>query len=135
MSAIEWTDKTNYQGAPLYRTANTWEITDGTKTYKVEQCGGAYHVWDGFEWVGMYATKEDVETAVQPIDSGAEEATAAGDADIVKAFEAKAICVAKDNGWTITKAQTVMLAYLRDTSPAEAATIAEALQRHLRRAA
>lgn len=55
------------------------------------------------------------------------------DADVVRAFEAKADEVANANGWTIARAETVMLRYLRDTSPAEAATIAEALQ--VRRAA
>jgi hypothetical protein len=54
------------------------------------------------------------------------------DADIVKAFEAKADQIAKDNGWTISHARSVMLRYLRDTSPAEAATIAAALD-HQRR--
>lgn len=51
----------------------------------------------------------------------------ATNADIIAAFEAKADQVAKDNGWTISRAETVMLKFLRDTSPAEAATIAAAL--------
>lgn len=51
----------------------------------------------------------------------------ATDADIIAAFEAKADQVAKDNGWSISRAETVMLKFLRDTSPAEAATIAAAL--------
>ncbi|MER6350637.1 hypothetical protein ABT186_01975 [Streptomyces sp. NPDC001634] len=50
------------------------------------------------------------------------------DADVIRAFEAKADEVAKANGWTIARAETVMLRYLRDTSPAEAATVAAALQ-------
>jgi hypothetical protein len=50
------------------------------------------------------------------------------DADVIAAFEAKADQVAKDNGWTISRAETVMLRFLRDTAPAEAATIAAALQ-------
>jgi hypothetical protein len=49
------------------------------------------------------------------------------DADIIAAFEAKADQVAKANQWSISRAETVMLKYLRDTSPAEAATIAAAL--------
>jgi len=57
------------------------------------------------------------------------------DADVLKAFEAKADEVAKANGWTIARAETVMLRYLRDTSPAEAATIAEALLQRTRQAA
>lgn len=52
---------------------------------------------------------------------------AATDADIIAAFEAKADEVAKANGWSISRAETVMLKFLRDTSPAEAATIAAAL--------
>lgn len=55
-------------------------------------------------------------------------ATQTTDADIVKAFEAKADEIAKENGWTIGRTQTLMLRYLRDTSPAEAATIAAALR-------
>lgn len=50
------------------------------------------------------------------------------DADVLRAFEAKADEISKANGWTIARAETVMLRYLRDTSPAEAATIAAALQ-------
>lgn len=50
------------------------------------------------------------------------------DADVLRAFEAKADEVAKSNGWTIARAETVMLRYLRDTAPAEAATVAAALQ-------
>jgi hypothetical protein len=50
------------------------------------------------------------------------------DADVLHAFEAKADEVAKANGWTLSRAETVMLRYLRDTSPAEAATVAAALQ-------
>lgn len=55
-------------------------------------------------------------------------ATQTTDADIVKAFEAKADEIAAENGWSIARAQSVMLRYLRDTSPAEAATIAAALR-------
>lgn len=47
--------------------------------------------------------------------------------DVLAAFEAKADEIAKANGWTISRAETVMLKFLRDTSPAEAATIAAAL--------
>lgn len=57
------------------------------------------------------------------------------DADVLQAFEAKADEIAKKNGWTIARAETVMLRYLRDTSPAEAATIAEALLQRTRQAA
>lgn len=49
-------------------------------------------------------------------------------ADLVETFEAKADEIAKANGWTIAHTQTVMLRHLRDTSPAEAATIAAALR-------
>lgn len=57
------------------------------------------------------------------------EAEEASDADVIRAFETKANEIAKANGWTIAHAETVMLRYLRDTSPDEAATIAAALQR------
>lgn len=50
------------------------------------------------------------------------------DADVLVAFEAKADEIAKANGWTLAHTETVMLRFLRDTSPAEAATIAAALQ-------
>jgi hypothetical protein len=50
------------------------------------------------------------------------------DTDLLAAFEAKADEISKANGWTIARTETVMLRYLRDTSPAEAATIAAALQ-------
>jgi hypothetical protein len=51
------------------------------------------------------------------------------DADVLTAFEAKADEIAKVNDWTIGHTETVMLRFLRDTSPDEAATIAAALQR------
>lgn len=54
------------------------------------------------------------------------------DTDVLKAFEAKADEIAKKNGWTLAHTETVMLRYLRDTSPAEAATIAEALLQRTR---
>ena len=57
------------------------------------------------------------------------------DADVIKAFEAKADEIAKANGWTIGHTETVMLRYLRDTSPAEAATIAAALAERTKLAA
>jgi hypothetical protein len=50
------------------------------------------------------------------------------DADIIRAFEAKADEVARENDWTLARAESVMLRFLRDTAPAEAATIAAALQ-------
>jgi hypothetical protein len=49
-------------------------------------------------------------------------------AAVLAAFENKANQVAKDNGWTISRAETVMLRFLKDTAPAEAATVAAALQ-------
>jgi hypothetical protein len=58
----------------------------------------------------------------------AEAELAATDADVLTAFEVKADEIAKANGWTIGRTETVMLRFLRDTSPAEAATIAAALQ-------
>lgn len=61
-----------------------------------------------------------------PAKTEAQEGTS--DEDVVKAFEAKADEIAKTNGWTIAHTQTVMLRYLRNTSPAEAATIAATLR-------
>lgn len=49
------------------------------------------------------------------------------DADILAAWTTKTVEIAKDNGWTLDRTQTVMLDYLRDTDPAAAATIADAL--------
>ena len=54
-------------------------------------------------------------------------ATQTTNADILAAWTAKTVAIAEDNGWTIKHTQTVMLNYLRDTDPAAAATIAEAL--------
>ncbi|MEV5941298.1 hypothetical protein [Streptomyces sp. NPDC051994] len=50
------------------------------------------------------------------------------DTDVLKAFETKADEIAKANGWTLAHTETVMLRFLRDSSPAEAVTIAAALQ-------
>jgi hypothetical protein len=64
-----------------------------------------------------------------PVETPAEEAPSeATDGDVLAAFEAKADEISKANGWTIARTENVMLRYLRDTSPAEAATIAAALQ-------
>lgn len=49
------------------------------------------------------------------------------DADVVAAFEAKVDEIAKANGWTIGRTETLVLKFLRDNSPAEAATVAAAL--------
>ncbi|MCX5598394.1 hypothetical protein OOK29_09615 [Streptomyces phaeochromogenes] len=125
MNAITWTDQTNYRNAPSHRQANVWDVTVNGKTYKVERAPGAYHVWDGLDWVGMYATPADVEAAITPDKQDESETT---DGDVLAAFEAKADEISKANGWTIARTETVMLRYLRDTSPAEAATIAAALQ-------
>lgn len=125
MNAITWTDRTNYRNAPSHRQANVWDVTVNGKAYRVERAPGAYHVWDGLDWVGMYATPADVEAAITPDEQDDSETT---DNDVVAAFEAKADEIAKANGWTIARAETVMLRFLRDTSPAEAATIAAALQ-------
>ncbi|MER6492678.1 hypothetical protein [Streptomyces griseorubiginosus] len=126
MNAITWTDRTNYRNASSHRQANVWDVTVNGKTYRVERSPGAYHVWDGLDWVGMYATPADVEAAITPSEQGDSETT---DADVTKAFEVKADEIAKANGWTIAHTETVMLRFLRDTSPDEAATIAAALQK------
>jgi len=125
MNAITWTDRTNYRNAPSHRQANVWDVTVNGKAYLVERAPGAYHVWDGLDWVGMYATPADVEAAVTPDEQDDSETT---DSDVLAAFEAKADEIAKANGWTIARTESVMLRFLRDTSPAEAATIAAALQ-------
>lgn len=126
MNAITWTDRTNYRNAPSHRQANVWDVTANGKTYRVERAPGAYHVWVGLDWVGMYATTADVEAAITPDEQGDSETT---DNDVVAAFEAKADEIAKANGWTIARTESVMLRFLRDTSPDEAATIAAALQK------
>ncbi|WP_225811349.1 hypothetical protein [Streptomyces spinosus] len=136
MIAIEWTDKTDRFGRP-YADANRWEIAANGTTYTVERSMSAYHIWNDGEWLGMHANKAEVEaaiTALAPTEEAAE-TEEASDADVIKAFEAKADEIAKANGWTIARAETVMLRYLRDTSPAEAATIAEALLQRTRQAA
>jgi|SRR5690242_20071838 len=125
MNAITWTDRTNYRNAPSHRQANVWDVTVNGKTYRVERAPGAYHVWDGLDWVGMYATPADVEAAIAPDEQDDSETT---DGDVLAAFEAKADEISKANGWTLTRTESVMLRYLRDTSPGEAATIAAALQ-------
>jgi hypothetical protein len=142
MATIEWTDTTDRYLRP-YADANRWEIAANGTTYVVERSTSAYHIWNDGEWLGMHANKAAVEAAIcalAPTEDAVEEATEnetedASDADIVKAFEAKADEVAKANGWTIARAESVMLRYLRDTSPAEAATIAEALLQRTRQAA
>ncbi|MFI7096755.1 hypothetical protein [Streptomyces lydicus] len=139
MAAIEWTDKTDRRMRP-YADADRWEVVANGKTCLVERTMHyAYHVWSDGDWLGMYATPEAVEAGIAahtPSEDQAEpEVQECTDADIVKAFEAKADEIAKANGWTITRAETVMLRYLRDTSPAEAATIAEALLQRTRQAA
>lgn len=131
---ITWTDKTDRRGRP-YADANRWEITANGTAYTVERSMSAYHIWNDGEWLGMHANKAGVEaaiTALAPAKEAVEEVTKteeASDADVIKAFETKADEIAKANGWTVTRAETVMLRYLRDTSPAEAATIAAALQK------
>jgi len=125
MNAITWTDRTDYRNTPSHREANVWDVTVNGKAYRVERAPGAYHVWDGLDWVGMYATTTDVEAAITPAEQDNSEAT---DSDVLAAFEAKADEIAKANGWTLTRTENVMLRFLRDTSPAEAATIAAALQ-------
>jgi hypothetical protein len=133
MNAIAWTDRTNYRNAPSHRQANVWDVTANGKTYRVERAPGAYHVWDGLDWVGMYATLAEVEAAIAtPAGQDESETT---DNDVVAAFETKADEIVKANGWTIARTESVMLRYLRDTSPAEAATIAAALQKRRNRAA
>jgi hypothetical protein len=122
---ITWTDRTNYRNAPSHRQANVWDVTVNGKAYRVERAPGAYHVWDGLDWVGMYATTTDVEAAIAPDEQADNEAT---DGDVLAAFEAKANEISKANDWTIARTESVMLRFLRDTSPAEAATIAAALQ-------
>lgn len=126
MTAITWTDRTNHRNAPSHRQVNVWDVTVNSKAYRVERAPGAYHVWDGLDWVGMYATPAEVETAITPDEQDDSEAT---DSDVLAAFEAKADEIVKANGWTLAHTETVMLRYLRDTSPDEAATIAAALQK------
>lgn len=124
-SEITWTDRTNYRNAPSHRQANLWDVTVSGKTYRVERAPGAYHVWSGLAWVGMYATPADVETAITPDEQDDSETT---DNDVIAAFETKADEIAKANSWTIAHTENVVLRFLRDTSPDEAATIAAALQ-------
>jgi hypothetical protein len=126
MNAITWTDRTNYRNAPSHRQANVWDVTVNGKAYRVERAPGAYHVWDGLDWVGMFVSPAEVENAISPNEQDDSEAT---DSDVVSAFEAKADEIARANGWTIAHTETVMLRFLRDTSPDEAATIAAALQK------
>jgi len=129
MSAITWTDKTNRYLRP-YVDANRWEIAANGTVYMVERSMSAYHLWNDGDWVGMYANKTEVEAAITALAPTAESETEeASDADIVRTFEAKADEISKANGWTLAHTETVMLRYLRDTSPAEAATIAAALQK------
>lgn len=64
--------------------------------------------------------------AEEPAEQAQAETT---DSDVVAAFEVKADEIAKASGWTIGHTETVMLRFLRDTSPDEAATIAAALQK------
>lgn len=138
--AATWTDTTNRLGRP-YADANRWEVAANGTTYTVERSMSAYHIWNDGEWLGMHGNKGEVEaaiTALAPTEEVVEEVTKteeASDTDIVKTFETKADEIAKANGWTIARAETVMLRYLRDTSPAEAATIAEALLQRTRQAA
>ena len=136
---VIWTDKTDRRMRP-YADADRWEVVANGKTYLGERTKHfAHHVWHDGEWLGMYATREEVEAAITalaptegPTGPEAQEAT---DADVVRAFEVKDDEVAKANGWTISHTETVMLRYLRDTSPAEAATIAAALTQRTRQAA
>ncbi|MET7795713.1 hypothetical protein [Streptomyces decoyicus] len=139
MGAITWTDETDRRLRP-YASANRWAVTLGDKIYKVERMPAAYHVWDGLDWLGMYVDEEDVEAAIvahTPVEEDAAEPASGDtvDADVLAAFEAKADEIAKVNQWTIARAETVMLTYLRDHSPAEAATIAAALLGRTKRAA
>lgn len=131
MTTITWIDKTDRYLRP-YADANRWEIAANGTTYTVERSMAAYHIWNDGDWLGMYASKSGVEEAIAALAPAEEvvedEAGEASDADVVKAFEAKADEIAKANGWTIARAESVMLRYLRDTSPTEAATIAAALQ-------
>ncbi|OUD04728.1 hypothetical protein [Streptomyces swartbergensis] len=132
MVAIEWIDKTNRLGRP-YADANRWEIAINGTTYTVERSMSAYHIWNNGDWLGMHASKGDVEAAIlalAPVEEAVEgESEEASDGDVVAAFEAKADEIAKANGWTISHTETVMLRFLRDTNPAEAATIAAALEK------
>jgi hypothetical protein len=129
---LTWIDRTNYRNAPLHRNANVWDITAAGTTYRIERMPAAYHLWNGLDWIGMYATPADVEQAINaltPADPEVQdEPTNSTDADIIRAFEAKADEVAQENSWTLARAESVMLRFLRDTAPAEAATIAAALQ-------
>lgn len=137
-----WTDRTDYRNAPLYRSACHWDVTAGNATYQVDRTAGAYHLSsaDGLDWFGKYVTPADVEAAIAGLaaaDAPADEPEpeSATDDDIVRAFDVKAIQIAKANGWTIGHAKAVMLRYLRDTTPVEAATIAAALQTRAQQAA
>jgi hypothetical protein len=126
---ITWDDKTDRYLRP-YADASRWEIAANGTTYLVERSMSAYHVWNDGDWLGMHASKADVETAITALAPAEEvvETEEASDLDVVTAFEAKADEIAKANGWTIAHTETVMLRFLRDTTPAEAATIAAALQ-------
>ncbi|MDR3081351.1 MAG: hypothetical protein LBV60_10585 [Streptomyces sp.] len=124
MTDIAWTGKTDRSRRP-YADASRWEVVANGETYLVERTMWyAHHVWHDGQWLGMYADPDAVEEFLATLAPAQE----ASDADVIKAFEAKADEVAKANGWTLTRAETVMLRYLRDTSPVEAATVAAALQ-------
>lgn len=129
---ITWNDKTDRYLRP-YADASRWEVVANGTVYMVERSMSAYHLWSDGDWGGMYANKAEVEaaiTALAPTEGTAEgETEEASDADVVKAFETKAGEIAKTNGWTLARTETVMLRFLRDTSPAEAATTAAALQK------
>ena len=132
-----WTDRTDYRNAPLHRSASHWDVTAEGKTFQVDRTPGAYHLSsaDGIDWFGSYVAPTDIEAAIAeliaaeaPAEEIEPEAESATDEDIVRAFDVKAVQIARANGWTLARTQVVMLRYLRDTTPAEAITIAAALE-------
>lgn len=91
---------------------------------KTEPWNSCQNITAGGVCVCDHCMKPHLADSTEKVEEVPESAT---DADIVRAFESKADEGANTNGWTIARAETVMLRYLRDTSPAEAATIATAL--------
>ena len=92
---------------------------------RVEPCA---NITAGGKCVCDHCMKPYLPASTGQMETAEGETQETSDADVVKAFEAKADEIAKANGWTIAHTESVMLRFLCDTSPDEAATIAAALQ-------